>query len=147
MHNFSDHGPSKLGIPQILKVMRSLSIKSPAPKEQRPISSFPRDVPAVQLWWTQSIHSWRQENELKSLDHALMTQQYLTWSANPNFCRRRKARVLRAKILGWEPKGEKSKYPNILEIFALRAGSSWFLIRSLKSISRYKYQLVFNFNT
>ena len=43
-------------------------MKSPASKEESPISSFPRDVPAAQLWWTQPIYSWSEEDGLKSLD-------------------------------------------------------------------------------
>ena len=41
-------------------------------------------------------------------------------------------------------KGQR-KDQNILEIFALRAGPSSFLIRSLRLIIRCKYQLVFIF--
>ena len=41
---------------------------------------------------------------LKSLDNALMTQQYLTWRSNSNFCRRRKTSVLRVE----GPKTEKT---------------------------------------
>ena len=55
--------------------------------------------------------------------------------------------MLRVEILGSGLSAGRNKYPKILEIFALRAGPSWFLIRSLKLISRYKYQLVFNFST
>ena len=115
--------------------MRLPSIKSPAPKEESPISSSPRDVPVAQLWWTQPIHSWRWEDGLKPLDNALMTQQYLARRSNSNFCRRWKTSVL--KVEG------PNKYPNVFEIFALQAGPSWFLIRSLRLIIRYKYQLVF----
>ena len=38
-----------LGIPQIFKVMRPRSMKSPAHKEESFISSFPRYLPVVQL--------------------------------------------------------------------------------------------------
>ena len=44
---------------------------------------------------------------------------------------------------GWRAKGWENKYLNILEIFAVRAGPSKFLIRSLRLIICYKYQLVF----
>ena len=127
--------------------MRPRSMKSPAPKEGQPISSFPRDVHVVQLWWTEPIYTCRYNDGLKSLDHTLMTEQYLRWSVNSNCCSRRKTRLLRVEILSWGPWTEKNKYPNILEVFALRAGPSWFLIRSLRLISLYKYQLVFIFRT
>ena len=51
------------------------------------------------------------------------------------------------KILGWGLKAEKNKYLNILEIFALQTGPIWLIIRSLKLIFRYKYQIVFIFST
>ena len=73
-----------------------------------------------------------------------MMQQYLTWSANSNFCRKRKTRVLRVEIMGWGSRAEKNKYPNILEIFGLRAGPGWFLIRSLKLIFRCKNTNLFS---
>ena len=40
-----------------------------------------------------------------------------------------------------------NKYPNTLEISALRAGPSWFLIKSLKLVFHFKYQLVLIFST
>ena len=76
-----------------------------------------------------------------------MTEQYLRWSVNSNCCSRRKTRLLRVEILSWGPWTDKNKYPNFLKVFALRGGPSRFLMRSLRLISRYKYQLVFIFRT
>ena len=71
-----------------------------------------------------------------------MMQQYLKWSVNSNFCRRRKTRVLGVEILASGTRAEKNKYPNILEIPLLQARPRWLLIRSLKLIFRYKDQVV-----
>ena len=40
------------------------------------------------------------EDGLKSLEYALMMQQYLTWSINTNFYRRRKTRMLQVERVG-----------------------------------------------
>ena len=45
--------------------------------------------------------------------------------------------------IGLRAKGWPKEYPSILEIFAIQARPSWLLIRSLKLIFRYKYQLAF----
>ena len=131
---------------QLSYCIRPRSRKSPAPTEESHISSSTRNAPAVWIWWTLPIHDWRYEDGLKPPDHAQMTQQYLTWSVNSNFCRR-KTRLLRVEILGWGPRAERNKYPNVLEIFALHTGPSWLLIRILKLIFRYKYKLLFIFST
>ena len=94
-----------------------------------------------------AAYSWLEiRRRIQILDKSLMTQQNLKWNANSNFWRRRKNRVLRVEILGWGSRDERSKYPNILEIFALHTGPSWLLIRTLL-IFRYRYQLFFIFST
>ena len=65
------------------------------------------------------IHSWRLGDGLKLLDHALVTQQCLTWHVNSKFCRMRKISVLGVETLACGARVEKNKYPDILEIFVL----------------------------
>ena len=115
--------------------MRPSSIKSPAPNPESLINSSPRNAHAIQLWWIQLIHNWRSEDRLKSLDHALMTQREVQIQT----FRRRKTRVLRIDILGWKFKDWEKQIP---EIFALLAGPSWFLKRTLKLIFCFKYEFV-----
>ena len=49
MYNFSDHSPCITGHMEILKDMIPRSMKSPAPKEESPISSCSKDVTAYNI--------------------------------------------------------------------------------------------------